>query len=101
MTQGNPYPSAKHRTEDWDPAGKSDDEQRQIAENLIKDQPSPKPGTDEPFGPKDSDPSDMTDFEKNTTTEELKKDQPGPRLGERRPSADVEREQEPDSQSKF
>ena len=101
MTQGNPYPSAKQRTEDWDPAGKSDDEQTQIAEKLIKNQAPPKPGTDEPSRPKDSDPSDMTDFEKNTTTEELKKDQPGPRFGERKPSSDVEREQEPDSQSKF
>ena len=91
MTQGNPDPSAKRRT---------DDEQRQIAEKLIKNQPA-KPGTDEPTRPKDSDPSDMTDFEKNTTTEELKKDQPGPRFGERKPTGDVEREQEPDSQSKF
>ena len=86
MTQGHPYPSAKHRTEDWDPAGKSDDEQKQIAEKLIKDQVSPKPDTNEPSRPKDSDPSDMTDFEKNTTTE-------------RNSSGGVEREQEPDSQS--
>jgi hypothetical protein len=77
MTQGNPYPSAKHHSEDWDPAGKSEQEKRAIDESLKKGQPS-KPGTDEPSRPKDSDPSDMTDFEKNTTTEELKKDQSSP-----------------------
>ena len=81
MTRDNPYPNARHRIEDWDPAVKSEGN---------KDQPEPKHNASEtldlvPSRPRDSEPAEARDFQK----------------GERRSSGGVEREHEPDSQSNF
>ena len=82
MTRDNPYPNARHRTEDWDPAGKSEEEK--------KHEPGSKPNTNETVDPpadrpRDSTPAEIADFEQR----------------DRKSSDGVEREQEPDSQSRF
>ena len=43
--QDNPYPNARHRTTDWDPAGKSEVEEKAIDETFEEGQPLPHPAT--------------------------------------------------------
>ena len=42
MTRDTPNPNTRHRTEDWDPAGKSEEEKRAEDEKFEEGQPLPK-----------------------------------------------------------
>ena len=80
MTRDSPYPSARHRTEDWDPAGKSEEEKKDALETEPSVSETRDPVPDRPGDPK---PAEIAGFEPNDRTS----------------SGAVERERQPDSQS--
>jgi len=79
MTRDNPYPNARHRTEDWDPAGTSEEEKKDGPETEPSETSDPVP--DRPGDPK---PAEIAGFEPNDRTSA---------------GGAVERERQPDSQS--
>ena len=89
MTDSNPYPSAPHRSNDWDPAGKSEQEEQDATEKFKKkDDSGTGPDRVEPSDPVPDRPGDPKPSEIMGSGKDVS------------PSG-VEREQESDSQSNF
>ena len=88
MTDSNPYPSAPHRSADWDPAGTSEQEKQQATEKFKKNGSGTDPSTSVPSDPVPDRPGDPKPAEIAGSQKDVS-------------SRGVEREQEPDSPSKF